>query len=173
MPLSRGADATTPIDYTQRNGPFAPGATVPVRKKTLPMAETLQNRRVEPPTIDKIPAAVGDRRSAIDVRETQPKNVLPKETRRPETVERTVSAFNHRAAAFTTATDAPKPPMVAKYQDSLTAANATKTARFPAFGRATAAKINRFVFRKNAPESSVATGGVAITPAAGGSPVVK
>ena len=46
-------------------------------------------------------------------------------------------------------------------------------ARFPALDRATGAKINRFVFRKNAPDTAVALDGAAVTPAAGGATVQK
>ena len=169
----RAADATTPVDYTQRNGPFAPGATIPVEKKILSMADSVQGKRVETHPIEKIPAAVGDRRAAIDMTEAQPKTILPKDSHRPEAIERRVNAFNHREAAITTAAEAKRPPTVAKYQDSLSAASATNMARFPAVGRATTAKINRFVFRKNGADASLANAAAAVTPAAGGSPVVK
>jgi hypothetical protein len=62
---------------------------------------------------------------------------------------------------------------VAKYQDGLTSASATNMARFPAVDRATGAKINRFVFRKNPDEVSAVTGGAEVTPAAGGSVIRK
>jgi hypothetical protein len=44
-------------------------------------------------------------------------------------------------------------------------------ARFPAVDRATNAKINRFVFRRNPGEGAPATDGATVTPAAGSVPV--
>ena len=97
-------------------------------------------------------ATIGDRRAAIDMKETRDKNIHDKDSQRPETVDRTMSALNHREATISTANESTmKPQMVVKYQDSLTSASATNMARFPALDRATGAKINRFVFRKNAP----------------------
>jgi hypothetical protein len=173
IPGLRAADATTPIDYTQRNGAFAPGATVPIQKKTLPTADGVQNRRVDVPTVDKTPAVVGERRAAIDVTEAQPKQVRSSDTRRPEASTPPLNPFNHRPAGMTTAGDTTKPPMVGKYQDSLTAANATKVERMSATGRGTTARINRFVFRKNPDDTSAALQGASITPVAGGSPIAK
>ena len=173
LPEARAADATTPIDYTQRNGAFAPGATVPVQKKTLPTADTLQNRRVEMPTVERTPAVVGERRAAIDVTEARPKEIRANESRRPEASAPVLNAFNHRPAGITTSGDTTRPPMVAKYQDALTAANATKVERMSAAGGGTTARINRFVFRKNPTESSAALEGATVTPVAGGSPIAK
>jgi hypothetical protein len=170
---ARASDATKPVDYTQRNDPFAPAATITPEKKELPRADAIQDKRVEKTTIDKQPAAIGDRRAAIDVQETREKKVREKNSLRPETVEQPMSAFNHREATITTAADTKKPPTVAKYQDSLTAASASNMARFPALDRATTVKINRFVFKKNSSEAAPVTADAPVTPAAGGSPVQK
>ncbi len=171
----RAADATTPIDFTQRNSPYAPGenpAATP-QKKSPAVNEPLQEKRVEKSTIDRRTAPLSGRRSAVEVQEAREKNVVEKDSHRPEKLEEPTSAFNHRSAAITTGGDTTKPPTVAKYQDGLTAASATNMARFPAMDRATGAKINRFVFRKNPTETPVTTSGAAVTPAAGGSPLQK
>ncbi len=160
-------DAITPVDYTQHNGAFAPAATVNPEKKTPLRDSALQNQRVEKTVIDKPSAPLGDRRAPIDVQETREKFVREKDSHRPETVEQPMSAFNHREAAIATATATTKPPTVSKYQDSLTAASASNMARFPALDRATTAKINRFVFRKNAPDAPSPAGGAPVTPAGG------
>jgi len=169
----RAADATAPVDYTQRNTPFAPAATVSPDKKSPQLDAAMQGKRVETTVLDRQSSALGDRRAAIDVQEIRDKVVLEKASRRPEASAPPMSAFNHREASFTTGADARKPELVSRYQDSLEAASASNLARFPALGRATTAKINRFVFRKNAPDSAVALGGAAITPAAGGPAVQK
>ena len=168
-----GADATTPVDYTQRNAPFAPAGTVTPEKKELPRADSVQEKRVEKTTVEKPTAAVGDRRAPISIEETRDKQVREKSSSRPETTEQPMSRFNHRDATITTAADTQKPPTVAKYQDSLAAASASNMARFPALDRATTAKINRFVFLKNGPEPTPLTADAAVTPAAGANPVRK
>ncbi len=164
---ARGADATSPIDLTQRNQPFAPAATVTPDKKTLPRADAVQEKRVEKDLVAKKPSAVGDDRAAITIEETNEKKVREKESRRPGKVEQPMSRFNHRDAAIVPANETKKPPMVAKYQDSLAAASASNMARFPALDRATTAKINRFVFLKNSPDPSPVTADAAVTPAGG------
>ena len=167
------ADATSPVDYTQRNNPFAPAATVAPDKKAPETNPTVQDKRVDKTVLDKKLAAVGDRRAAVDVKETQDKTIREKDSHRPEKVEQPISTYNHREASMSTATDANKPQLMTKYQDRLTSASSTNMARFPALDRATGAKVNRFVFRKNpsAPTSSVALEGAALTPAAGGATV--
>jgi len=173
LATGRAADATRPVDYAQRDTAFAAAATVTPDTKTPQLDTALQDRRVEPITIDKKPSALGDRRAAIDVQEARDKTVREKDSHRPEADERTMSAFNHRESSITTGAEAKKPELVSKYQSSLTAASASNMARYPAVGAATAAKINRFVFRKNAPDSAVALDGAPATPAAGGSAVQK
>lgn len=169
----RGNDATTPVDLTKRNGPFAPGATITPSQQPLTKASPIQEKRIEKSTLDLPASALGERRAAIDVQEAREKNVREKVSRSPERTELVMSAFNHRDAAITTAAATTKPGTVAKFQDSLTAASTTNMARFPANGGVTTSKINRFVFRKNAPEPAPVTGGAPVTPAAGGGQVLK
>ena len=162
------ANANAPIDYTQRNTPFGASATVKPPAEAPTRNESVQDKRVTPPTIEKKPAAVAERRSAVEVREGRDKKVHEKDSYRPSAAAEPLrSSHNHQAARISTATDTSKPPMVSKYQDSLVAASATNMARFPAVGAATSAKINRFVFRRNPPESATALPGAKITPAAG------
>lgn len=169
----RAANATSPVDPTQRNTSLAPAGTVTPAKKAPAVNPVLQDKRVEKPEFEKSVAPLGERRSAIDVTETREKTVREKDSRRPEVIEQKTSAYNHRPAGVSTDGDTTKPPTVAKYQDSLTAASASNMARFPAVDRATTAKINRFVFRKNPPDSSPLPGDGRVTPAAGGSAVQK
>jgi hypothetical protein len=166
--VSVRADPTAPVDLAQRNGVFAPAATLTPEAKSPTVAGSLQEKRVEKKLIEKSEAAIGDRRAAVDVQEAREKQVRDKKSSRPEATEQSVSSFNHRESTITTASDATKPPMVAKYQDSLKAASMANMAQYPALDRATAAKVNRFVFRKNSPDPSPVTGGAPVTPAAGG-----
>jgi hypothetical protein len=171
---AHAADAISPVDYTQRNQPFSPAPSVAPVKKSPEGNAAVQDKRVDKTVVDKPSAALGEQRAALDVKETRDKTTREKDSRRPEVVDRTMSALNHREASISPANETTtKPQMVVKYQDSLTSASATNMARFPALDRATGAKINRFVFRKNAPESDGALASTPITPAAGGAAVQK
>lgn len=163
------ADATTPIDYTQRNEAFGPGSSVTPQKEKPATNSSVQEKRVEKATVEKKVSPLAERQAPMAVKEAQPKQVREKDSHRPETREQPTSAYNHKEAVISTAADTTKPPTVAKYQDSLSAASATNMARFPAMDRATAAKINRFVFRKNPSDPAAGVGNSPVTPAAGGS----
>jgi hypothetical protein len=167
------ADATTPIDYRQRNAPFAPAESVATEKQKPASNSTVQEKRVEKTTVEKKTSPLRDQEAAIEMKETRAKNVREKDSRRPEAIEHVTSGFDRRQSAISTAGDTTKPPMVAKYQDSLAAASATNMARFPAMDKATSVKINRFVFRKNPTDAAGAVNGSPVTPAAGGSVLQK
>lgn len=162
------ADATTPIDYRNRNEAFAPADNGSTKKQRPALNSSVQEKRVEKPLVEKKNSPLGEREAAIEMKETRAKNVREKDSHRPERVEHVTSSFDHRQSAIGTG-DSTKPPMVAKYQDSLAAASATNMARYPAMDKATSAKINRFVFRKNPTEVAAAVNGTPVTPAAGGS----
>src|SRR5947207_2223812 len=114
---SRAADATSTVDYTQRNVPYAPEASIAPATNAPVVDRAVQDRRVEKATVEKVPAALGDRRAAIDVAESREKVMREKDSHRPETVAQPTSAFNHRNAAISTAGDSHQPARVAKYQD--------------------------------------------------------
>jgi hypothetical protein len=162
------ADATRPIDYRERNEPFAPGPSVDLGKQKPTTNQQVQDRRVDKTPFEKTPAPIAGQKSAVQTKETREKQLLHKDSYRPEGETQPTSAMNHRTATIATQKDTAKPPMVAKYQNSLVTASATNMARFPAVDAATSAKINRFVFRKNPPETGAALEGATITPAGGG-----
>lgn len=167
------ADATRPIDYTQRNAPFVPSGTVAPQKQAPEKNAALQEKRVEKNVREKETSPLGERRAPVDVTEGREKKVREKDVRQPDVIDHKTSAYNHRPAAISTQGDTKKPPTVAKYQDSLGAASATNMARFPALDQSTAARINRFVFRKNPPDVAAVTTEHRTTPAAGGSPLIR
>jgi hypothetical protein len=170
---ARAADATSPIDYKQRNAPFAPADSVTAEKQKPASNSRVQDKRVEKPTFEKKTSPLLDHQAAVEVKETNPKHVREKDSHRPERIDQPTSSYNHRTADIATATDTTKPPMVAKYQDSLTTANAVKTVKTSALDRVTTATINRFTFRKNPSESSAPINGSPVVPAAGGSVLQK
>ena len=170
---ARAADATSPIDYTDRNVPFTPGGNVQPNKRTPEINQATQQKRVTPPTVEKQQSAIGERRAAIDMTESRDKVVHEKEVRTPEKLEQPKTGFDQQRARITTAGNTNKPPTVSKYQDSLVAASASNMARYPAVSAKTSTKVNRFVFRKNGGELSDAPSRASVTPAAGGSVLVK
>ena len=164
---SAAADATSPVDYTQRNQPYAPTERVAPPKQKPEANASVQEKRIDPITVEKKKSPLREREAAVDVKEARPKQVREKESQRPEGVEHTTSGYNHRPAAISTATDSSKPRMVSKYQDSMAAAPTWGGVR--AADPAATAKINRFVFRKNPPDPAAAVNGSPVIPAAGGS----
>lgn len=159
---------TAPLDPAKRSPEFAVEGTVTPEKRSPETNAQVQGKRVEPPTVDRKPAAVGDKRALIEPGETREKRLVEKDARQPERIDQPDSRYNHREAKVSTAEDTRKPPLVAKYQDGLAAASASNMARFPALDQATGAKLNRFVFRKNPEEPGSAVSGAPVTPAAGG-----
>jgi len=165
---ARAANATSPIDYAERNAPFAPGSTVaPTKQAPATQRAPQQDKRVEKTEFEKTTAPLADRRARIDVTETREKQVREKDSQRPDVKDRKTSSYDHQTATVSTGSDTTRPPLVAKYNDSMTAASATNMARFPALERATTAKINRFVFRKNPAETATTGEGTRIVPAGG------
>jgi hypothetical protein len=168
----RAADATRPIDYTDRNAIFAPDATVKPAARSPIIADEIQRKRVDPPTVDKATVPAGESRTPLEVVEAREKRVQPKVTITPEKTVPEPSALGQKRSGITVATTI-NPPLVAKYQDSLVAASAANTAHFAALDQRTTAKINRFVFRKNGADPTGSAIGAPVVPAAGGSAVRK
>src|SRR5687767_8330152 len=90
--LARAADATTPVDLTQRNASYVPaaGATVKPDKQVPVTNATVQDKRFDKTTVEKSMAPQGDRRAGIAVQENNEKHVREKDSRRPETREQPV-----------------------------------------------------------------------------------
>ena len=167
---SHAADATRPIDYTDRNTTFAPAATVKPAARSPVIADEIQRRRVDPPTVEKATAPAGESRAPLDVIESREKLVQPKVTITPGKTVPEPSALGQKRSGITVAPTV-NPPLVAKYQESLVAASAANTAHFAALDQRTTAKINRFVFRKNGAEPTGSAIGAPVVPAAGGSAI--
>lgn len=167
---ARGADATSPVNPAQRNEPFSPGpGAAPERQAPAGSVNTrVQDSRVAPPVVERKESPLGERRAPVATGETREKEMIGKAVRPTETLPRPMSAFDHQSSTHSTKEETVRPPKVARYQESLDAASASNMARFPALGGATTAKINRFVFRKNAPDPDRALSDAPATPAAGG-----
>jgi hypothetical protein len=153
-PVLGGRAATTiPVDRQPATAPYVtPGAIAPAHRSPE-ATSTLRDREIEKHVIPGTASRPSDRPAALDTADhralpVQQKNVL----------ERNVQplpgpAIDRRLAPFSTAADRRPNAVVARFQDSLRTASEANMSRFPAIGPATAAKINRFVFRKNAPDT--------------------
>lgn len=166
------ADATRPIDYTDRNATFAPDAAMKPATRSPVIADELQRKRVNPPTVDQTTTPAGERRTPLEVVEAGEKRVQPKAKITPEKTVPNPSALGQKRAGINV-TNTVTPPLVAKYQDSLVAARAANTAYFAALDQQTTARINRFVFRKNGADPTGSAIGAPVVPAAGGSATRK
>ncbi len=165
---SHAADSTRPIDYTDRNATYAPGATVKPAARPPVIADDIQRKRVNPPTVNKTTTPAGERRAPVEVVEAGEKRVQSKAKITPEKTVPNPSALGQKRAGINVANTV-TPPLVAKYQDSLVAASAANSAHFAALDQRTTAKINRFIFRKNGADLSGSAIGAPVVPAAGGS----
>jgi hypothetical protein len=161
-PASLNAADSAKVDYTQRNESFAPAAGVRPEKRSPELNRTLQDRRVAPSVTNPAGSLPGEKRSAIDLAESREKRVLTHENQRPTVRTPELSPFDHRESRFKTVDSAEKPKLVTRYQDAISAANATTQKRSPVLGADTTARVNRFVFRRNVATPAATTGAVPV-----------
>ena len=150
LPSALPAADAAKVDYTERSTRFAPVAGINPDKRVPETNSALQDRRLAPAVTAPQTAAIGSRRAAIDLTEARDKTVLTPDSRRPEAEAPELSRFDHRESRFQPDPAHAGPKMVERYQSALTTANATNQARSPALGAGTTARVNRFVFRRNA-----------------------
>lgn len=168
-PLTR-ADDPSKVDPAKRDESFAPpaNATAP-EKRELPRAEVVQDQRAPvPEKVDKQPAAVGDRRAAVDVNETREKTIIDKQTRpKSETKPRDLNRWNQQKADIQPGGSTHQPELVERYQSRMKAATTAASRQKPEIQKRTAfSSLNRFIFRRNQPEGdTVIPAGGAPTPA--------
>jgi hypothetical protein len=147
--LSLAREATAPVDYTERNVPFAPAANVQPSVTNPARNEGLMDKRVDKSVVEKTRADLLAQKAPIAVGETHAKPMLEKKLGPAPAAEKpALNSWNHREAPVSVTATPPK--LVSKYQTSLTAATSSNMARFPAASAGVTAKINRFIFRKNA-----------------------
>lgn len=161
------ATAGTPLDPTTRNAEFSPSASVsiPLITPEVSVPQPLAKAVLNPPT----QAASPQRLAAQPVQGAAEKRVASPAARRPEASRMSATTPAVRAT-LVTSDHVLVSPRVAKYQDGLAAARAATLARFPAGSAGTASHINRFVFRRNPPDTGTAVDPAAAVPAGGRSP---
>lgn len=132
--------------------------------------EVVQDQRfAAPDNIERKPAAVGDKRAAIDVTETREKTIIDrKDFPTPGVRDRRMSTRDGQKSFIQPEGDQIRTyDKVSKYQNGMAAAQDGAFQRKPSLEkRTTFDKLNRFVFQRNGPGTE---GGAAmVTPAAGG-----
>ncbi len=169
---SSSAHAADPakVDYSERNTPYAPAASVSPAKRAPQRNDSLQDRRISPAVIDQPTAAIGSRQAPIDLAETTAKTLISPASRRPETRALEMNAFDHRESRFQPDTAQAGPKLATRYQTALTSARATNLTGSPAVGADTTARVNRFVFHRNTATPLGTTGAVS---AGGGASVLR
>lgn len=162
----RAADPAK-VDYSERNTPYAPAASVTPDKRVPALNDSLQTRRVTPGTTTPAasPAAAGDRRADLDVTETRDKTILAPDSRRPEARTPELNAFDHRESRFQPDAVPEERKLAPRYQAALASARTTNITSSPAAGPGTTARINRFVFHHN---TATPLGTTNAVPAGGG-----
>jgi len=158
------------VDYSERNNPYAPAASVSPDKRAPQRNDSLQDRRISPTVIDQPTAAIGSRQAPIDIAETTAKTLITPASRRPETRAIEMNAFDHRESRFQPDAEQAGPKLAARYQTALTSARATNVTGSLAAGADTTARVNRFVFHRNTATPLGTTGAV---PAGGGTGVLR
>lgn len=180
LPLGVRAADPSQIDASKQNTQLAPtpeSADTPLspgrenNQRAFFRNDHVQDQRFSAPEkIERKDAAVGDRRAAIDVTETREKTIVDrKEFPKPEVRERELNRHDGEKSRIQPKGDMLKTyDKVSKYQGRMTDADAASAQRAPKLEkRTTFEKLNRFIFKRNAPGNE--EGKPTVTPAAGGS----
>jgi hypothetical protein len=179
LPFGLRAEDVTKVDATQRNTDLAPTPeTADTRlspgreanQRPFLRNDRLQDQRFNAPeNIGRKDAAVGDKRAAIDITETRDKTIIErKDFAKPEVRERELNRHDGEKSRIQPKGDQVKKyDTVSKYQDGMAAAKESAFQRKPSLEkRTTFEKLNRFIFKRNAPGSE--NGSEVVVPAGGG-----
>lgn len=133
--------------------------------------EIVQEQRFRAPEIiERKDAIVGERRAPIDVTETRKKEIVERKNYpKPELRDHKVNRHDGEQSRIQPRGDMVKKyDTVTKYQDRMADAKTATTLREPKLEKRTSfEKLNRFIFKRNAP--GAANGKPMVTPAGGGS----
>ncbi|MBW8781912.1 MAG: hypothetical protein JF599_08500 [Verrucomicrobia bacterium] len=182
LPLAVRAEDPTKVEPAQQNTQLSPTPDTTDNRLAPGNADNqrpfLRDERVQdsrfptPEVKDKTMAPANDRRAPVEVKETRDKTILDrKDYPKPEVRDRETSHYDGEKARIQPQGDMIKKyDTVSKYQNRLTDAETAASQRQPKFEkRTTFDKVNRFVFRRNAPGGDDKA---LVTPAGGGVPVV-
>jgi hypothetical protein len=180
LPLGARAADPSQIDASKQNSQLAPtpeSADTPLspgreaNQRSFFRNDRVQDQRfTTPDLVERKDAAISDRRAAIDTTEKREKTIIDrKDFPKPEVRDREMFHRDGEKARIQPKGDMVKSyDKVSKYQSRMTDADTAAAQRAPKLEkRTTFEKLNRFVFKRNAPGS--ADGKPVVTPAAGGS----
>lgn len=181
LPLGLRADDVTKVDAAQRNTDLAPTPeTADTRlspgreanQRPFFRNEVVQDQRFNAPEkIDRKDATVGERRAPIDITETREKTIVErKDFTKPEVRERELNRHDGEKSRIQPKDDQVKKyDTVSKYQSRMADADSGQFQRKPSLEKRTSfEKLNRFIFKRNAPGSE--NGNPTVTTAASASP---
>jgi hypothetical protein len=180
LPLGVRASDPSQIDASKQNTQLAP-TPESADTRLSPGRESNQrpffrNDHVQeqrfstPDVIDRKDAAVGDRRAPIDITEKREKTIIDrKDYPKPEVRERELNRHDGEKSRIQPKGDMVKKyDTVSKYQSRMTDADSASAQRAPKLEkRTTFEKLNRFIFKRNAPGNE--NGKPLVTTPAGGS----
>ena len=181
--LPSGVHAKDPsqVDPSKQNTSFAPtpeNADTPVstsresNQRTLQRNDQLEDQRFRvPEKIDRKDAAVADKRSPIDVTETREKTIIDrKDFSKPELKKYDKNRHDGERYRYQPEGDDVKTyDKVGKYQDRMASATEAASTTKPIFEKKSSfEKINKFLFKRNAPGSE--EGKPLVTTAGGDAP---
>ena len=179
LPLGLRAEDPSKVDAAKRNEQLAP-TPESADNRLSPGRETnqrpflrndhLQDQRFSAPeNIESKDAAVGEKRAPIDLTEKREKTIIQrKDFTKPEVRERELNRHDGEKSFIQPKGDQVKKyDTVSKYQSRMADADSGQFQRKPSLEkRTTFEKLNRFIFKRNAPGSE--NGTPTVTTAAGG-----
>ena len=180
LPLALSAKDPSDVDASKKNEQLAPtpesadtslSPNRATNQRTFIRQDHLQDQRFNAPDrIERKDAIVGERRAPIDITEKREKTIIDrKDYTKPEVRERELNRHDGERAGIQTTGDQVKSyDKVERYQGRMADAETAASQRQPKMEkRTTFDKLNRFVYKRNAPGSE--GGKPVVTPAAGGS----
>jgi hypothetical protein len=166
LPLGLRAEDVTKVDAAQRNTDLAPTPESSdtrlspgreTNQRPFLRNEHLQDQRFSAPeNFERKEAIVGERRAPIDITETREKNIIErKDFTKPEVRDRELNRHDGEKSFIQPKGDQVKKyDTVSKYQSRMADADSGQFQRKPSLEkRTTFEKLNRFIFKRNAPGS--------------------
>ena len=166
LPFGLRADDVTKVDASQRNTDMAPTPESAdtrlspgreANQRPFLRNDHLQDQRFNAPEkIERKDAPVGERRAPIDLTEKREKKIIErKDFTKPEVRERELNRHDGEKSRIQPKGDQVKKyDTVSKYQSRMADADSGQFQRKPSLEkRTTFEKLNRFIFKRNAPGS--------------------
>ncbi len=148
-----GRDPAARIDASKRSSIKTGESTITPEVQQFDRVDGVQNKRFDTGTLREEPrSSLGDKRAAIDLKESKKKNLITPEKKTYEKITYDNSAFDgKRSNRFQTGEQTYRTSLSERYQSSLSDA-ADAAPKTVVKKRTTFDSVNRFIFRRNRPE---------------------